>query len=263
MMVKKAVGVYFSPHGTTKKTADQIVGHWEETKSYDLLRNPLREMTEVEADAFLVAAMPVYAGRIPGVCREMLMHLKGNQTPAAVVAVYGNREYEDALLELRDLLQQQGFQVVAAAAFVAEHSIFPKVASGRPDEKDLEQMDAFAVTCMEKESMFREKGEGRLLVKGNMPYREPKKVPLTPHARKNCIACGACARICPVQAIDKKRPDKTDDKKCISCGACIAVCPEQARTFSGPVYSVAAMKFAKDYSAYKKPELFYMEWDEG
>lgn len=60
------------------------------------------------------------------------------------VVVYGNRDYEDALLELHDILSENGFVVVAAGAFVARHSIFPDVAAGRPDRDDLDRMAEFA-----------------------------------------------------------------------------------------------------------------------
>ena len=79
--------------------------------------------------------MPVYAGRIPPICSEMLLHLKGHNTPAIITVAFGNRDYDDALLELKSLLENNGFLVIGAGAFVAQHSIFPKVGKGRPDEK--------------------------------------------------------------------------------------------------------------------------------
>lgn len=37
-------------------------------------------------------------------------------TPAIAVCVYGNRDYDDALIELKDAIEANGFKTVAAAA---------------------------------------------------------------------------------------------------------------------------------------------------
>ena len=91
--------------------------------------------------------MPVYGGFIPHICAERVSTLEGNHTPAVIAAVYGNRHYDDALVQMRDLLEKQGFIVIAAGAFLAEHSIFTTVAAGRPDEDDRAAMKEFAGRC--------------------------------------------------------------------------------------------------------------------
>ena len=41
-----------------------------------------------------------------------------------------------------------------------------------------------------------------------------------------CIKCGACASVCPVEAIaDGDTQYVIDPGLCIDCGACAAVCP--------------------------------------
>ena len=57
-----------------------------------------------------------------------------------MVAVFGNRAYDDALLEMQDVASEIGFRVIAAVAAVAEHSIIRKYGKGRPDADD-EQPD--------------------------------------------------------------------------------------------------------------------------
>ena len=82
----------------------------------------------------------MYGGRLPADAVKRLSNLKGHNTPAVIVVVYGNREYEDALLELNDLAIEAGFKPVAAGAFIGEHSYSNKdspIAHGRPDEKDI------------------------------------------------------------------------------------------------------------------------------
>lgn len=40
-----------------------------------------------------------------------------------------------------------------------------------------------------------------------------------------CIACGACASECPVEAISEGDIYVIDAEKCIDCGNCAEVCP--------------------------------------
>ena len=126
--------VYFSPNDTTRQVTTAAAAAMEPGgEQIDLLKAPLTEEVSVGAEEMLVVGMPVYAGRIPGLCLSSLACLKGHGGPAAAIAVYGNRDYDDALLELTDLLEARGFRVVGAGAFIAKHSIFPTVAADRPD----------------------------------------------------------------------------------------------------------------------------------
>jgi len=45
----------------------------------------------------------------------------------------------------------------------------------------------------------------------------------------DCIACGACAAECPVEAITEKDGKYViDAETCLDCGACAGVCPVEA-----------------------------------
>ena len=107
----------FSPTGGCSKIATAIAGA-RMTARVDLCA-PVTPV-EVNAETPLLAVMPVYGGRLPAVAVQRLKALQGNGSPAIAVVVYGNRAYEDALLELRNTLTVAGFRVIAAAAFIAE-----------------------------------------------------------------------------------------------------------------------------------------------
>jgi hypothetical protein len=70
-------------------------------------------------DTLVLFGVPVYAGRLPAVAAQRLRRLQGTGTPAVLVVVYGNRLFEDALLELQHLVVERGFRPWLAAGFWA------------------------------------------------------------------------------------------------------------------------------------------------
>ena len=155
-------------------------------------------------------------------------------------------------------MEAKGFRVVAAGAFVAEHSIFTQVAAGRPDERDRAAMAGFGTECRERIAAFRPEGvHTPIVVKGSHDLRPAKGVPFHPACGPACTKCGQCARLCPAGAIPADDPTVTDGEKCISCGACIRVCPVQARSYQGEAYAKTAAGFAVKCAARREPELFF------
>lgn len=253
------LSIFFSPRGTTKKTARAIAGHDGPLQERDLLGRPLTEDLDVPAEEPVLVAMPVYAGRIPQHCFEQLSaHLKGHGGPAIAVAVYGNRDYDDALTELQDLLEANGFHVVAAGAFIGRHSIFDHVAAGRPDEADLAAMADFGGRCRAVLETYVPGGDHPpIAIKGSHDLPPHKKVSFHPSAGDRCMKCNACAAACPAGAIPKETPWVTDESKCISCGACIYLCPTQTRQYRGEAYEAAAKVFEAKCAQHREPEVFF------
>lgn len=206
-------------------------------------------------DDTVVFAAPVYAGRIPAIAAEQFRKIKGKCQKCIVIVVYGNRDYDDALIELCDLATEIGFNVIAAAAFVAQHSIFPKVATSRPDATDMNKIAVFASQVSEllNSDMLLDLGA----VKGNRPYKTPAAIPLTPTVKRNkCRECGKCFRECPTGAITKDNFHITDAEKCIACSRCITVCSDNARYFGGLKYKLIAPLFKRKCSVRCEPEWF-------
>lgn len=217
----------FSPTGGCRSIADAIATDMPAVRELDL-SFPIAAQT-VAADTPLLVVVPVYGGRVPAPAVERLRLLHGQGGPAVAVVVYGNRAYEDALLELCDTLRESGFRVVGAAAFIAEHSIVRRVAVGRPDAVDKQIAVDFGRAVLSKLAQPSENWGAEPTVPGNKPYRERPVMPVAPQANDDCGHCGSCASMCPVGAIPLDDPQTTDAETCILCMRCIEICPCDAR----------------------------------
>ena len=265
MKVSKIRLIYFSPTGTTKKVLKAIakgsgvqdIDHVDMTRK-DAMTMPMDTFT----DELVVIGAPVYAGRLPEDAVERLKRLKAGNTPAVVVVVYGNREFEDALLELADLSKDLGFVPVSGGAFIGEHSYataeFP-VAMDRPDEEDLEKAAAFGKATMEKMAGIEAIADlPPLSVPGNFPYKDGMpKMPASPDTLADlCTTCGTCESVCPTGAITINDAVETDPDLCIKCCACVKDCPTMARVMNNPFIKDVAKWLYENFSQRKEPELF-------
>ena len=250
MNIEKWIIAHFSPTGGTKKVADAIAAGFNmPVVEMDLTKaNFIVTLSEKDA---LMAVLPVYAGRVPQISLERLAALKGNGQKAVAVVVYGNREYDDALLETRNSLEANGFQVIAAAAFIAEHSIVRSIAAGRPDAEDEKIARRFAADVTAKLEH-----PAPVNVPGNDPYVELKPSAFHPAADENCVQCGACAQQCPVGAIPPENPSQTLGDVCINCMRCVEVCPVSSRALPAPFVAGATQMLSEKAAGYKKPVIF-------
>lgn len=244
------VEIIFSPTGGTEKVAHIIGRTWSENTSEIDLCDAKTDFTkcEIKKEDMVLIAMPSFGGRAPAAAIERLNQIAGNGANCTLVCVYGNRAYEDTLTEMEDAAKASGFRVIAAIAAVAEHSIISQYAAGRPDASDEKQLTSFANQISGKEGEV-------MSVPGNRPYKKGGGGGLIPKVIKNCVKCGLCAKICPVQAIDSET-FAADSQKCISCMRCVKRCPHDARKVNGVMVSAAALAIKKACSVRKENELF-------
>lgn len=245
--------IVFSPTGGAEKVAKAITKNWKQIETIDLtLLDTDYTKISFEKDSLVLIAMPSFGGVAPGLALERLSMLKGNNAMCVVTAVYGNRAYEDTLLQMQDYAQTSGFQVIAAISAIAEHSIIRKYAAGRPNLNDYKELSEFGNRILEKAA------SGALstpVVPGNRPYKKAG-TGMIPKADATCTSCGLCARKCPSGAISADELKLSDKSKCISCMRCVSICPVHARKVSQLMTSIAAAALKKACSIEKENELF-------
>jgi len=272
-MKQKITTLYFSATGTTEKVvsgiAQKIAQNYGGQIAIDPLDFTLPDVREksfsFDKDTLVVAGVPVYAGRVPNVLLKFLNQISGNGASAVAVVLYGNRHYDDALIEFKDILASDGFTVVAGGAFVGEHSFSTMLAANRPDGKDMDAAAEFADKIYEKISA--PGSISSVVVKGNKPYREyyrPKDkngnpvsiLKVVPKTNSDCIGCHLCAEICPMGSIDADDVS-TITGICIKCCACIKKCPVGAKYFDDEHYLRHKRELEEAYTAVRRePETF-------
>lgn len=242
--MKKITLVYFSPTKTTETVLRAITQGLAQNldisasaiAAVNFTRPEIRDtvIAPFDDNDIVLLGAPVYAGRLPADAADFFKKLTASNTPAVLTVVYGNREYDDALLELKDIASVCGFIPVSGAAFIGEHAFASAdipVAMNRPDENDLRMAADFGNNTGDLLKEINElKKISALKVPGNFPYKDGmgKGAPDFIEVTDACTNCGTCATVCPSSAIDAENGFATITARCILCCACIKACPEQA-----------------------------------
>ncbi len=255
--------IYFSPTKTTKKIVETVAGaiNPDKIKHHDLTpcKVNIDEFEELNNELVIIGT-PVYAGRVPLATAERLKKIKGNNCPAVLIAVYGNRHYEDALIELKDIASEAGFRPLAAAAFIGEHSFSTAdhpIAGGRPDNEDMKSAAEFGKKIknilQDKNLQYRD-----INVPGNHPYKSRANItgisPATIESK--CTGCGTCSLNCPTGSIRINKIAETDKTTCIMCCACVKGCTNKARVNDSELVKTVIDMLIKKCSDRKEPEFY-------
>lgn len=276
MVVNEAKLIYFSPTHTSKQVANAIVrgAGITNVSMLDITHNGLEE-TVILASTLAIIVVPVYGGHVAPLAMERLESIRGINTPAVLVVVYGNRAYENALVELDGFAMLHGFKVIAGATFIGEHSYsrekYP-IAAGRPNEDDLRVAcdfgqkiltkitDATALETLYPVDVARIRRPRqplfplfRFLRKVIALRRSQVPLPRTPWVEDAdlCSHCGGCVKECPAQAVTKGDELHTNADKCIKCSACVKSCPMKARVYDTPFAVLLSQCFKKQ----KEPQV--------
>lgn len=242
--------VSFSPTGKSlnamRKLSELFGGGFKEIDLCVLSER--KKNFKFKSDDFVIVGSPVYGGRIPPV-EGLFSNISGENTPCVVCSCFGNRDYDDALIELKNKIESEGFKCIGACALVIPHVYSSVLGKDRPDEQDIKQMKTFAQAVSEK----LKKGDfATITVKGNYPYKEWKMGGDVPVPDDNCIKCRKCAADCPVGAINNG-DFRADEKTCIRCTRCLYVCPVSCRKMD---FSAVTKRLEENFSRRKDNEYF-------
>ena len=254
--------VYFSATDVSKKYAKAMGRALDSrAKEFDFTTPSKRDLDNVPSfaeDDLVILALPVYGGRVPDICLDYLSRLKGHDTPCVVVCTYGNREFEDALVEMEDIMNSNGFNVVGGAAVVGRHSFSDEIAGNRPTKEDLEGAAEFIKLAVQKENVRLNQG----IIPGNRPYKEKmnRVNTMMPKTLDTCINCKFCAKMCPngVISMEDPRTMVKDASACLRCNSCVVRCPVHAKYFDGPEWQKAVEGAIARFGKPDKPNKYFI-----
>lgn len=246
--MSKVTTVFFSPTDNTKKSLTAMAEAFELPCEEIDLTTPGVPERAFGSDEWVIFGAPVYGGRIPAAAKPRFAKLKGNHTPCLVVATYGNRDFDDALVELADMASAQGFVVRGAAALIGRHT-YGEIQMTRPDADDLAADQAFVKAVLAKEA------DAPVEIPGNRPYKDGGNGgKFRPSTSEECVRCGLCVSGCPVQAIDADCQTISD--ACIACFRCIRRCPVGAKQMVTDAYRDFATMFTQRLAARRENQFF-------
>lgn len=239
----------FSGTGTSLAIAKKIGEELGDTKILSI-PNELKKAkdNEIKAEAARVGIIfPCYFGGIPVLVLEFIRKLNLDNTKYifSVVTAGGNTGYSlkfiERELESKSKKLDYGKSVVVSSNYIAAWYYSAICTKGEKLEKafrllnDKSNQIAKDIAC-EK----REVNKSQYIFYKLPHILSPKKIVQNTRpwdkefsADENCIGCGICSKVCPVQNINMANNKPKFQHNCQRCMACIQYCPKNAIRLGG------------------------------
>lgn len=273
MEIKTIRKVYFSATGTTQKVADALAQSLAEklnaavvTTDFTLPAVREQQLT-FTPDELVLFGMPVYAGRVPNLLLPFVSKkVVGGGALTVPFVLYGNRNFDDGLIELRNVLEAAGCRTIAAGAFVGEHSFSYTLGAHRPDDADMAVVEQLAQQTADRVKALKKAPDAPVKVAGCdpiRPYYTPRDragnpvniLKVKPKTNDKCTKCGLCVKVCPMGSINPENPAEVTGI-CIKCGACFKKCPVGAKYYDDAGYLYHQHELEEGYARRAEPEIF-------
>ena len=238
----KIAVIYFSATGNTAIIADVIS---ETLKTYpdievdklDITSFSSREnKVDLSKYSGIFFGFPIYVLRAPKILREWVKALKGNTQKVSAFFTYGGVTSGISSQNIKQILEDQNFQVVSTGEFLGKHTSNLagwSLMSEHPNQDDFDIAKEYA-----KKTFKRFTGEDSGLLELPSPDLSEKSVDRMeassnkrriPPSRQGaeCSMCNICEENCPTNAMNAETGE-ADPEKCIGCLQCLANCPDEA-----------------------------------
>ncbi len=234
--------IYFSPTGSTARIAKEVHDTLKETavdvEEHDITSYSDRQkIIDLKNYNAIVFGFPIYYWRAPRVIRNWLKSIKGEGKKCATFFTYGGVNIGAAHYNMKTILNQQDFFLVASAEFICSHTYNLAgwdIFKNRPNHEDYEIAREFALKILQKFTTNAPEVEitNPDIKEEQLDTMETamKRATSTPFRDvEHCSMCRTCETSCPVHAMNAEK-GKPNRKLCIRCLRCLANCPDKVIT---------------------------------
>lgn len=215
-MIKKVIGLYYSPIGGTKMMTEKIArdlagklcDYSPEKVCFDCydLEDDTVSGLDLSDENIVVIGVPVYMGKIPLPAAKAIRRIKGDDVMTLVSVSYGGRSYGNALFELQHCAEDAGFKVIGAGAFMVFCKVLLSERKFKSPAIDIAALAEFEEAASSKIKRLAGSEVKTLKIKP-APVEAPGHMPVHLVSRYSTAAAATAQRVCEMLSMRKSRSE--------------------------------------------------------